>query len=150
MFLRFRYKLGYEVLCAEISDSLAWRRFCRIPLGERVPHPSMIEKIVVRCGKQVIGQLNEQLLVKAAEEKVVRLDKVRADTTIVAVNVAYPTDSGLLAKGVAKLVAATKRLKGLGFAARTVTRDRTRSVPVGPMRWRCGCGGATTTPKKRS
>jgi len=27
MFLRFRYRLGYEVLCAEVTDSLAWRRF---------------------------------------------------------------------------------------------------------------------------
>jgi IS5 family transposase len=128
MFLRFRYKLGYEVLCREISDSLAWRRFCRIPLGVSVPHPSTIEKIVSRCGKRAIEALNEQLLVKAAENKVVKLDKVRADTTIVPANVAYPTDSGLLAKGVAKLVAATKKLKGLGFVARTVTRDRTRSV----------------------
>jgi IS5 family transposase len=128
MFLRFRYKLGYEVLCAEISDSLAWRRFCRIPLGVRVPHPSTIEKIVVRCGKQAVEGLNEQLLAKAWENKVVKLDKVRVDSTIVAANVAYPTDSGLLAKGVAKMVAATKKLKALGFAARTTTRDRTRSV----------------------
>ena len=128
MFLRFRYKLGYEVLCAEISDSLAWRRFCRIPLGVSVPHPSTIEKIVVRCGKPAIEQLNERLLAKAAEEKVVRLDKVRADTTIVPANVAYPTDSGLLARGVAKLAGATKKLKELGFAARTATRDRSRSV----------------------
>jgi len=30
MFLRFRYRLGFETLCAEVTDSLAWRRFCRI------------------------------------------------------------------------------------------------------------------------
>lgn len=41
---------------------------------------------------------------------------------------AYPTDSGLLAKGVAKMVATIAKLKGLGLAARTTTRDRTRSV----------------------
>jgi IS5 family transposase len=44
MFLRFKYKLGYEPLCREIADSLAWRRFCRIPLGERVPHPSTTKR----------------------------------------------------------------------------------------------------------
>ena len=32
MFLKFRYRLGYESLCAEVSDSISWRRFCRIPL----------------------------------------------------------------------------------------------------------------------
>ena len=24
MFLRFRYRLGFETLCAEVTDSLAW------------------------------------------------------------------------------------------------------------------------------
>jgi hypothetical protein len=31
------------------------------------------------------------------------LDRVRTDTTVVAGNVTYPTDSGLLARGVAKM-----------------------------------------------
>jgi IS5 family transposase len=35
MFLKFRYRLGYESLCAEVSDSISWRRFCRIPLMGR-------------------------------------------------------------------------------------------------------------------
>ena len=39
MFLKFRYRLGYESLCAEVSDSITWRRFCRIPLDGTVPHP---------------------------------------------------------------------------------------------------------------
>jgi IS5 family transposase len=128
MFLRFKYKLGYEALCREIADSLAWRRFCRIPLGEPVPHPSTIEKIASRCGEHLVEQLNEELLAKAHENKVIKLDKIRADTTIVSANVAYPTDSGLLAKGVAKMAVAAKQLKALGLAARTTTRDRTRSV----------------------
>jgi IS5 family transposase len=122
MFLRFRYGLGYESLCREIADSLAWRRFCRIPLGERVPHPSTVEKIAKRCGNRAVEELNEALLAKAHENKVVKLDKVRADTTVVEANVSYPTDSGLLAKGVAKMAAATDKLKTLGLAARTTTR----------------------------
>ena len=35
MFLRFRYRLGFETLCAEVADSFAWRRFCRIALTMR-------------------------------------------------------------------------------------------------------------------
>ena len=38
MFLKFRYRLGYESLCAEVSDSISWRRFCRIGLDGQVPH----------------------------------------------------------------------------------------------------------------
>ena len=40
MFLKYRYRLGCESLCAEVSDSLTWLRFCRIPLSERAPRPS--------------------------------------------------------------------------------------------------------------
>jgi len=29
---------GFESLCPEGGDSISWQRFCRIPLGARVPH----------------------------------------------------------------------------------------------------------------
>jgi transposase, IS5 family len=40
MFLKFRYGLGCESLCREVSDSITWRRFCRIALDGAVPHPT--------------------------------------------------------------------------------------------------------------
>src|SRR6266545_6649036 len=128
MFLKYRYRLGFETLCAEVADSISWRRFCRIPFGDAVPHPSTLEKITSRCGVAAVAALNEALLAKAAENKVVRLDRVRADTTVVEADVAYPTDSGLLAKGVAKLARLTAKIKQAGLAARTKSRDRTRSM----------------------
>jgi transposase len=33
----YRYRLGYESLCAEVSDSISWRRFCRIDIGGSTP-----------------------------------------------------------------------------------------------------------------
>lgn len=44
MFLKYRYRLGYEALCREVSDSITWRRFCRIPLDVSVPHPTTLMK----------------------------------------------------------------------------------------------------------
>lgn len=128
MFLRFRYRLGFETLCAEVTDSLAWRRFCRIPLGEKVPHPTTLMKITTRCGPAAVDELNEALLARAAEEKVVRLDRVRADTTVVEADVAYPTDSGLLAKAITLLTRLAGRVHAAGGARRTRLRDRTRSA----------------------
>ncbi|GAC1595817.1 MAG: hypothetical protein NVS3B21_19180 [Acidimicrobiales bacterium] len=49
-------------------------------------------------GAEAVAGLNEALLARAAEDKVVCLDRVRADTTVVGANVAYPTDSGLIAR----------------------------------------------------
>lgn len=37
MFVKFRYRLGEESLCAGVADSISWRRFCRIPIVGRVP-----------------------------------------------------------------------------------------------------------------
>jgi transposase, IS5 family len=128
MFLKFRYRLGYEVLCREVADSISWQRFCRIPLGMRVPHPTTLMKITNRCGDAAVGGLNEALLVKAAAGKLLRTDKVRADTTVVEGDVGYPTDSGLLAKGVGAMCRSVARIKTLGGASRTRARDRRRSA----------------------
>ena len=93
MFLKHRYGLGYETLCREVADSISWSRFCRIPLGEAVPHPSTLGKLTARAGETVIDELNRALLAKANGEKVIKTNQVRADTTVVGADVAYPTDS---------------------------------------------------------
>ena len=126
MFLKFRYRLGYETLCAEVSDSISWRRFCRIPLDGRVPHPTTLMKLTSRCGESAVAGLNEALLVKAAGQKLLRTARVRADTTVIPADVAYPTDSGLLARAVGKLVRAARRVQAAGGAAGTVMTDRRR------------------------
>lgn len=124
MFLKHRYGLGYEPLCAEVSDSIAWRRFCRVPLGTRAPHPTTLMKITKRCGPDLVDALNETLLVKAHEAQVVNLDRVRADTTVIEANIKYPTDSSLLTRAVARLTRMTARIHATGAAARTVVVDR--------------------------
>ena len=128
MFLKFRYRLGYESLCREVADSISWQRFCRIPFGTRVPHPTTLMKITTRCGDDAVAGLNEALLARAAAEKLLRTDKVRADTTVVEAAVAYPTDSGLLAKAIGTIARTVVRIKAAGGATRTRARDRRRSA----------------------
>jgi IS5 family transposase len=128
MFLKFRYRLGYESLCREVADSISWRRFCRISLGTRVPHPTTLMKITSRCGDEAVAGLNAALLAKAAAGKLLRTDRVRADTTVVEADVGYPTDSGLLAKAVGTICRGVARIKAAGGATRTRTRDRRRSA----------------------
>ena len=128
MFLKYRYKLGFEPLCREVADSITWQRFCRIPLGGSTPHPTTLMKITTRCGAGTVDALNDALLVKAAEARVLKTNRVRADTTVVEANVAYPVDSSLLAKGVAWVAKLARRARAQGLATRTVVRDRTRSV----------------------
>jgi IS5 family transposase len=128
MFLKFRYRLGYESLCRGVTDSISWQRFARIPLGTRVPHPTTLMKITTKCGDAAVEALNDALLVKAANAKLLRTDRVRADTTVVGADVAYPTDSGLLDQAVGQIARTVKRIRAAGGATRTRTRDRRRAA----------------------
>jgi IS5 family transposase len=128
MFLKFRYRLGYESLCREVADSITWRRFCRIPLDGQVPHPTTLMKLTTRCGTAAVDGCNQALLAKAAEAKLLRTSRLRADTTVVSADVAYPTDSGLLAKAVRRIAAAGRRVQAAGGATRTLIRDRSRAA----------------------
>jgi transposase, IS5 family len=128
MFLKFRYRLGFESLCREVSDSITWRQFCRIGIDQPVPHPTTLMKLTTRCGSAAVDGLNEALLAKAVEAKMLRCTRIRVDTTVVPSNVAYPTDSGLLAKAVNRIAATGRRIQAAGGAVRTKLRDRSRAA----------------------
>jgi IS5 family transposase len=128
MFLKFRYRLGYESLCAEVSDSISWRRFCRIPLDGKVPHPTTLMKLTTRCGQDAVAGLNEALLARAAGQKLLRTARAGGHHQVIGANVTYPTDSGLLAKAVGKTARTVRRVQAAGGATRTRARDRRRAA----------------------
>src|SRR5215218_1641066 len=128
MFLKFRYRLGFESLCREVSDSITWRLFCRIGIDQPVPHPTTLMKLTTRCGSAAVDGLNEALLAKAAGATLLRCTRIRVDTTVVPANVAYPTDSGLLAKAVNRIAATARRIQAAGGAVGTKLRDRSRAA----------------------
>jgi IS5 family transposase len=111
-----------------LADSIGWRRFCRIPLEGAVPHPTTLMKLTTRCGAAAVDGLNEALLARAAEAKLLRTTRLRADTTVVPANVSYPTDSGLLARAVRRIAATGRRIQAAGGGTRTRVRDRFRAA----------------------
>jgi len=128
LYLKHRYGLGYESLCREVADSISWRRFCHIGLDRPVPHPTTLAKLVRRAGPEVIEQLNQALLAKLAEGKLLRARKLRVDTTVVEADIDYPTDADLLEQAVRKLGGLVRRIKARGAASRTRFRDRGRAA----------------------
>src|SRR5215216_2074100 len=128
LYLKHRYGLGYETLCREVSDSISWRRFCRIGLDRPVPHPTTLIKLVGRAGPEVVEELNAALLAKLAADRLLRGRKLRVDTTVVEADIDYPTDADLLEHAVRKLGGLVRRIKGRGAASRTWFRDRGRAA----------------------
>jgi IS5 family transposase len=128
LYLKHRYQLGYESVCAEVADSIGWRRFCRIPLDQPVPHPTTLVKLVRRAGPVTIAQLNTALVGKLAADKLLRARKLRLDSTVVEADIDHPTDADLLEHAVRKLGGLVRRIKARGAATRTPFRDRGRAA----------------------
>jgi len=131
MALKHQYSLSDRQLCASVVERINWRRFCRIPWDQAVPHPSSLCKIRKRLdadGGDHMALLNEHLVRKATEEGFLKARKIRVDTTAIEANIHHPTDAGLIYDGVRTVSRLVKRVRVLGAAAGVRFRDRSRSV----------------------
>lgn len=126
MYLKRRYQLGYETLVKEVHDSITWRRFCHLTLEERVPDATTLIKLSHKYGEETLRDLNDALVLKLKEQKVIRGKKLRIDTTVTEANIHYPTDTGLLADGVRVVTRTVGKLKkvvqGVGIRFRNHNR----------------------------
>jgi IS5 family transposase len=111
MYLKHRYQLGYEVLVKEVSDSLAWRRFCHLALDDRVPDSTTLIKLTHKYGADTVRSLNDALVLKLKEGKLIRGRKLRIDTTVVESDIHHPTDTGLLNDSVRVITRVVSKLK---------------------------------------
>jgi transposase, IS5 family len=128
MVLKARYRWGYRTLVAEVSDSIHLRRFCRIPLTERVPDESTVRKLTRRIGAETVNELTRTLVLTATREKRFRPRAVRIDSTVVEADVRYPTDADLASHGVKVLARDGRKLAALVKENRARVRDRSRQV----------------------
>jgi transposase, IS5 family len=128
MVVKQRSGMGYETLVREVSDSLHLRRFCLIPLHERVPDESTVRKLTRRLGADTVAELTRALIEKAHRERRFRARAVRIDSTVVEADVAYPTDAGLAAQGVRALAREGRKLGAKVGESAARVRDRSRAL----------------------
>ena len=153
MYLKHRYQLGYEVLATEVKDSFAWRRFCHLSLDDRVPDSTTLIKLTHKYGEDTVRALNNTLVLKLKERKIVRGRKLRIDTTVVESDIHHPTDTGLLTDGVRVITRVVTRLKklvpgiGSGFVKHT---RKAKKVYLGLMKVMKGRAGNDDTTLKKA
>lgn len=128
MFLKHRHDLGYEPLVELVADSIQWRIFCQLSLDDEVPDASTLEKLTAKFGDETIATLNNRLLEQLRQAGKLSGTRLRFDTTVVAANIHYPTDSSLLADCVRVISRQVQRLKARGVKAAAAVRNRWRSV----------------------
>lgn len=126
MCLKRRFGLSYETLVKEVSDSFMWRRFCHLSLDDRVPDDKTLIKLTKKYGEDTLEELNDALVLKLKEEKVIRGKKFRMDTMVTEANIHYPTDTGLLADGIKVITRTVAKLKKAktGIGRRFVNHTR--------------------------
>ncbi len=56
----------------EVSDSLAWRCFCHLTIGDCVPDSTTLIKLTHKYGADTVDALNDALVLKLKGWKVVR------------------------------------------------------------------------------
>src|SRR5687768_8195740 len=127
LILKHLFDWSYDDLERQVRANLVYRAFTRIDAGE-VPDAKTILKIAGALGPEVIEQLHRQVVEVAKRAGVTHGRRFRIDTTVVATNVHYPTDSTLLRDGVRVLTRTLQRASAaLGDASGRI-RNRLRSV----------------------
>src|ERR1700674_4744372 len=127
LILKHLFDWSYDDLEREVRANLVYRAFTRIDAGE-VPDAKTILKIARALGPDIIEQLHRQVIEVAKRAGVTHGRRFRIDTTVVATNVHYPTDSTLLQDGVRVLTRTMRRAStALGDRAGRI-RNRLRSV----------------------
>jgi transposase, IS5 family len=127
LILKHLFDWSYDDLEREVRANLVYRAFTRIDAGE-VPDAKTIVKIARALGPEVIAQLHRQVVDVAKRAGVTHGRRFRIDTTVVATNVHYPTDSTLLQDGVRVLTRTLRRASAALGDRKGRVRNRLRSV----------------------
>jgi transposase, IS5 family len=129
MFLKFRYRAGFESWCREVSDSLplaAVRPDRDRPAGA-APDDADEPHHPVRIGRG--GRVERGVVGKRWPRRRCCAAPGSGSTPPWRRRIwAYPTDSGLLAKAVHRIAATGRRIRVAGGAVRTELRDRSRAA----------------------
>jgi len=106
-------ELTYEELAFHLEDSIAFRSFARLKMGQ-YPCGSALQENIKAVAAETWEAVNQVLLKQAAQEKVEKGRSVRLDSTVVKTHIHPPTDSTLLLDGIrviTRLLQAGKELQ---------------------------------------
>jgi transposase, IS5 family len=105
--------LTYEELAFHLDDSICFRAFARMEMGEP-PSKSALQSNIKSLREETWEAIHREILGYAEEEKIETGRKVRIDATVVETDIHHPTDSSLLFDGirvVTRYLAAGKNLQ---------------------------------------
>ncbi len=99
LLLKQQLGLSYEALAFHLSDSMSYRTFVRLP-PHVSPKKSCLQSTIRSIKPETLEEVYNLLSVNWLEQGIISLERVRIDSTVVASNIAPPSDSQILNDGV--------------------------------------------------
>jgi IS5 family transposase len=115
MLLKQQLRVSYEQLAFHLSDSMTYRTFARLS-ATAMPSRSGLQSTIRSIRPETLGKVHETLSVSWLEAGILSMEKLRIDSTVVASNIAPPSDSQLLNDGVrvlSRLLMKSKNITGV-------------------------------------
>ena len=119
LLLKQQLRISYEQLSFHLSDSVTYRSFTRLT-HDSMPSRSGLQSTIRRIKPETLETVHEVLSQNWLEQGILSMEKLRIDSTVVASNIAPPSDSHLLNDGIrvlSRLLAKSKDTTGvkIGF-----------------------------------
>jgi len=130
LLLKHLYDLSDRQVVSMLSENIYFRHFCGVQwnvsecLAVNVLDSSTLTKFRQRIGKEGLTIIENLIKTQLHAEGRISKKAQLVDTTAQPKNIAYPTDSNLLARGIGRLVKAIKRLKLLGLSVEVRSHKR--------------------------
>jgi IS5 family transposase len=118
---------SFDVLEREVRANLVYRDFTRVG-ADKAPDSKTMGRWELALGPETVGKIHQRVVEIAKDNQAVQGRKMRLDTTVVEMNIHYPTDSSLLGDGVRVLIRGMKRIAEIAVQQGAKLRDRSRSV----------------------
>jgi len=99
LLLKQRLGLSYEKLAFHLSDSMSFRSFVRLP-HHVAPKKSCLQSTIRRIKPETLAEVHRLLSADWVKNGHISPELVRIDSTVVASNIAPPSDSQMLNDGV--------------------------------------------------
>ena len=115
LLLKQQLRLSYEQLSFHLSDSMTYRSFARLA-HDSTPSRSGLQSTIRRIKPDTLEAIHEILAQSWLEKGILSMEKLRIDSTVVASNIAPPSDSQLLNDGIrvlSRLLAKSKDATGV-------------------------------------
>ncbi len=115
LLLKQRLRISYEHLSFHLSDSPTYRTFARLA-HDSTPSRSGLQSTIRRIKPETLAAIHEALSQGWLQHGILSMEKLRIDSTVVASNIAPPSDSQLLNDSVrvlSRLLAKSKDATGV-------------------------------------